>query len=204
MAGGLLIRQRKHLEGFFLPLLSLAGLILAFRTQRDIWLALFPLAALIASLLPKHDNSTSPALNLKHSALVLGILVAFLTIFTPPISVGDISKHFPVGAVEFLKQQKLKGPIYNTYDWGGYLIWSLPEYPVSMDNRNIIYGPKTFLQSLKTWRGQGDWQQDPTLRRSNIVIGPPQLPLSHFLRSDPNFERIYSDKIAEVYRRIRP
>ena len=215
VAMGLLVRQWRqhgkqsldfsypdHLS--FLSLLSLLGLILAFRARRDIWLALIPLAALIANLLPKYNSNTNPELNLKHNVVVLGILVAFLTIFTPSVSVNDISKHFPVGAVEFLKRQKLKGPIYNTYDWGGYLIWSLPQYPVAIDNRNIVYGPATFLQSLNTWRGLGDWQLDATLLRSNIVIGPPHLPLSHLLRNDPHFQRIYDDKISEIYTRIRP
>ncbi|MBI2521626.1 MAG: hypothetical protein HYV97_14515 [Bdellovibrio sp.] len=204
LAIALLIRKRHEAKGFFLILVSFIGLILAFRARRDIWLALIPLAGLITSLLPKFMTRKAPDLDLKHITLILGSLVALLTIFTSPVSVQDISKHFPVAAVEFLKEQKLKGPIYNTFDWGGFLIWNLPEYPVAIDNRNIVYGPRTFLQSLETWRGQGNWSSDSTLLQSNIVIGPRSLPLSHLLQSDPRFKRIYSDKIAEVYTRIRP
>jgi len=196
----LMVRQRRQMDELFLSLLSLLGLVLAFRARRDIWIALIPLATLVASLLPKQTSE----LNLKHNSLILGTLVAFLIAFTPPVSMQDISKHFPVEAVKFLKQQKLKGPIYNTFDWGGYLIWSLPEYPVAIDNRNIIYGPKIFLQSLDTWRGLGAWQLDSALLRSNIIIGPRHLPLNHYLQADPRFQRIYSDDLTEIFTRISP
>ena len=32
---------------------------------------------------------------------------------------------YPVAAVEFVQSHHLQGPLYNTFDWGGYLIWAL-------------------------------------------------------------------------------
>ena len=29
------------------------------------------------------------------------------------------------------------GPMYNSYNWGGYLVWALPEEPVFVDGRTM-------------------------------------------------------------------
>jgi len=38
---------------------------------------------------------------------------------------GMLESKFPVGAVEFIKANNLSGSIFNTMNWGGYLIWNL-------------------------------------------------------------------------------
>lgn len=44
----------------------------------------------------------------------------------------------PDGAIEFLKQQDVKGPLYNPVHWGGYIIFkAYPEYRVFVDERSI-------------------------------------------------------------------
>lgn len=57
----------------------------------------------------------------------------------------------PIGAgtaVDFLKQNKIAGPMFNNFDIGGYLIWRLyPEYKVFVDGRPEAY-PAKFLQSV--------------------------------------------------------
>jgi len=35
------------------------------------------------------------------------------------------SKRYPEAAVSVIKNQQLPGPIFNDYNWGGYLIWKL-------------------------------------------------------------------------------
>ncbi|MEK7160507.1 MAG: hypothetical protein AAB724_00620, partial [Patescibacteria group bacterium] len=57
----------------------------------------------------------------------------------------------PVGAeaaVDFLKQNKIAGPLFNNFDIGSYLIWRLwPEHPVFVDGRPEAY-PSQFLQDV--------------------------------------------------------
>lgn len=50
--------------------------------------------------------------------------------------------HYPVGAVEFLKENHLSGKILNEFNWGEYLIWVLyPSCQVAMGGRyETIYG----------------------------------------------------------------
>ena len=45
---------------------------------------------------------------------------------------------FPVGAANFLKEYQVKSPIFNTYEYGGYLLWSLwPEQRTFIDGRAL-------------------------------------------------------------------
>jgi hypothetical protein len=54
---------------------------------------------------------------------------------------------YPVRAADFVIANDLKGNLYNTWAWGGYLLWRLaPERPVFVDGRGL--NPQaTFLSS---------------------------------------------------------
>lgn len=58
---------------------------------------------------------------------------------------GQVGK-YPYGAVQYLKAHKLPGNMFNEYNWGGYLIWQLPEKRVSIDGRMAIW--KTSEQNI--------------------------------------------------------
>ena len=45
---------------------------------------------------------------------------------------------YPSGAAEFLRAHHLTGPIFNTYEYGGYLIWKMwPQERVFIDGRSL-------------------------------------------------------------------
>lgn len=49
-----------------------------------------------------------------------------------------VGAYYPETAVRLIKKTNLKGNIYNSYDWGGYLIWRLyPENKVFIDGRGL-------------------------------------------------------------------
>ena len=53
-------------------------------------------------------------------------------------------------AVDFVKQNKIEGPIFNNFDIGGYLIWQLyPQEKVFVDNRPEAYSVKFFNETYK-------------------------------------------------------
>ncbi len=53
-------------------------------------------------------------------------------------------------AVEFVKENKIKGPMFNNFDIGGYLIWKLyPQEKVFVDNRPEAYSVKFFSEIYK-------------------------------------------------------
>ncbi|MBF0559421.1 MAG: hypothetical protein HQL08_11655 [Nitrospirae bacterium] len=49
-----------------------------------------------------------------------------------------VSVYYPAAAVGFIKGERLQGNMFNYYDWGGYLIWTLPEQKVFNDSRGFF------------------------------------------------------------------
>jgi hypothetical protein len=109
------------------------------------------------------------------------------------------AQHFPAKAVAFLQTQPPSGPIFNHYDWGGYLIWNLyPSTPVFIDGRADLYGQQLLDQFAGTYQLKGDWRQ--TLQRWNIhtVIVPTDSALATGLRSSPGWTVSYEDSQAVI------
>ena len=92
------------------------------------------------------------------------------------------------------------GPIYNHLNWGGYLIWRLPEYPVTMDGRTNLHGDERIERSERTWSGKGYRWSDPEFQMARIIVADRTTALAEILRLDPEFERIYDDPVAVVFR----
>ncbi len=107
---------------------------------------------------------------------------------------------FPLRAVWFLQAHPPAGPIFNHYDWGGYLIWKLsPHTPVFIDGRADLYGPQIFHDFADTYQLKGPWRQ--TLQRWHVetVIVPPDSALATGLRSAPGWIISYQDAQAIIF-----
>jgi hypothetical protein len=108
-------------------------------------------------------------------------------------------QRFPVRAVTFLQTHPPSGPIFNHYDWGGYLIWRLyPSTPVFIDGRADLYGQHLLDQFAGTYQLKGAWQQ--TLQSWNIhtVLVPADSALATGLKNTPGWTVSYEDSQAVV------
>ncbi len=47
---------------------------------------------------------------------------------------------FPVEIVEYMESRELQGKIFNDYNWGGYLVWTLRDSQIFVDGRTDLYG----------------------------------------------------------------
>jgi hypothetical protein len=111
---------------------------------------------------------------------------------------SELAKSLPVRAVEAVQAKGYAGPLYNDYNWGGYLMWSL-RMPVSIDGRAAFYGDQRIDRSLATWNAEPDWASDAQLMKAGVVIGPVKAPLTQVLRMDSRFQLVYEDKAAAVF-----
>src|SRR6187200_379796 len=57
----------------------------------------------------------------------------------------------PAGAVEYIRQTGLTGPMLNEYVFGGYLIWALPEHKVFIDGRGDVFDWTGVLKEYGQW-----------------------------------------------------
>jgi len=108
------------------------------------------------------------------------------------------TQRFPVLAVAFL-QTHPSGPIFNHYDWGGYLIWRLyPATRVFIDGRADLYGQELLDQFAHTYQFKGAWQQTLQQWRIDTVLVPSDSALATGLRSSPGWTVAYEDSQAVI------
>jgi hypothetical protein len=75
-----------------------------------------------------------------NAVLIAVIIAAMVRYFPTQASIQEIvSRKFPVRAVDYLRNHAVPGPMYNTYGYGGYLIWAHPEQKVFIDGRGDLY-----------------------------------------------------------------
>jgi len=201
-AGFFFVGYQKKIDPFKLSLLTIASAI-AFRTMRDSWFICIPAAACIADFPANadRDRAETPIELAGVSAVVLVLLLLYAhnTDFTTSGLDAVVSSQFPVRAANFLRQNPPPGPLYNNLDWGGFLIWYLPNYPVAIDGRNDLYGDELDGMFFSSQKGEKSYTSDPYLSEAGVVLLRKNLPLVDRLMTDPRFRVIYEDRIAAVF-----
>ena len=110
------------------------------------------------------------------------------------------ASHFPAAAVAYLDAHPTPGPIFNHYDWGGYLIWRLyPRACVFIDGRADVYGGRFLDQFANTYQLTNNWRQTLAQWQVGTVILPPESALAAALRLEPGWSLRYSDVQAEIF-----
>jgi hypothetical protein len=113
-----------------------------------------------------------------------------------------VAKAYPVAAVDFLNQHGLAGtPGYNTYTWGGYLIWR--GLPVFVDGRADVYGDEFLRYYLKTFRLAEDWRKPLDDFGVAYVLVERSNPLGTVLAASEQWREAYGDEVARVFVRIK-
>lgn len=146
-----------------------------------------------------------PQLPAVNASLV--IAVAALTVLTTAqrLAPGNVDaairREFPVAAIDWIRAARPPGLLYNTFDWGGYLIWELPEYSVSIDGRADLYADQ--LQAYdRTRRAQG-WEAEFARQDVRVAILDTGGPLARAVAADPGWEVAHRDRLATVLVRRR-
>ena len=199
---------QKKVDLFKLALL-VAACVVAFRTMRDAWFLCLTAAGFIADGLVD-EGAREPQEKPLELAGVFAVVVLFLLLFARASDFTTrgldkmVSIRFPVNAVNFLRQNPPPGPLYNTFNWGGFLTWYMPQYPVSIDGRTDLYGDEMDAVSFKTESGDLSYKTDPVLNESGVVLLRKKDGLVSALDLDPRFRKIYEDEIAAVFVRQAP
>jgi len=110
-----------------------------------------------------------------------------------------IAEAIPVDAIEFLNKARPAGPIFNSYNWGGYLIWELAQYPVFVDGRTDLYDDIFLREYLSTVFGQDGWEQTLDRYGINLVLIESQSLMGRLLTERTAWELIYQDEMATIF-----
>jgi len=109
-------------------------------------------------------------------------------------------EEFPAAAVDWIVQHHPSGNIFNTYGWGGYLIWRLyPEYQVYIDGRADVYGDTFINDYLRIEAGEPSWETSLSLDGMRIVLIEPGSLLARDLHQSPDWEIALSDEQSVLF-----
>jgi hypothetical protein len=111
----------------------------------------------------------------------------------------------PVKAVNFISNEALPGNIFNTYHFGGYLIYRLYQnYRVFIDGRVDMYGEDFFKDYYKIISVQEGWKAAFDKYPIDYVLTDKNEPLSQLLQLHDEFKLIYEDKFNAILVRNQP
>ncbi len=165
--------------------------------------------AALGHYLPTGDS----LLHLKNSLLkltnwlLLGLVImaALLKIglaLSPQAREKHLHEALPLDAVQFIQTHRPSGPMFNSYNWGGYLIFGLwPTYAVYIDGRTDLYDDLFMRRYVKVMVADDGWREILNEDGINLVLVEKNSTLAKFLRLEPNWQEVYQDKLAVVFSR---
>jgi hypothetical protein len=141
------------------------------------------------------------------NAVLITISVLTLSLAFPNRQqlVKQVNNSNPVKAVEFIRSHHLTGHMLNSYRFGGYLIWALPEHPVFIDGRADLFEWAGVLGDFSKW---ATLQNDPNTLlekyKVDFCLLERESPMVHVLRVLNGWKVIYSDDLSVIFARQAP
>ncbi len=132
--------------------------------------------------------------------LLLAVVYKVSLIFPESVNQDYFNETLPVAAVDYLQRESPPGRLFNPYNWGGYLVWALPEYPVFIDGRTDLYDDDLIESWLQVVRGEPGWEEVLERWEVNLVLSDHGMPLVEVLE-DEGWRQLYSDDIAVLFAR---
>jgi hypothetical protein len=134
--------------------------------------------------------------------ITTSVLVAFFAFPNQHNIAKQISDGNPVKAVEFIKTYRLSGHMLNSYVYGGYLIWALPEHPVFFDGRADLFEWSGVLGEFAKWTAL---QSNPNelLNKYDVTFCLLNIesPMVRVLPLLPGWKIVYSDNVSVIIAR---
>ncbi len=131
-------------------------------------------------------------------ALVAGLKLSLAT--SPELIASAISKSYPAGAVAWMQQNHPAGRLFNSYNWGGYLIWTNPGYPVFVDGRTDLYNDEILGQWISVVGAQPGWESILDKWDVRLVLLEPDQPVVSRLE-ESGWRIDYQDAVSVLLER---
>lgn len=140
---------------------------------------------------------------LANAALIGACLLAIVWLFPDNKALKtQLESQSPVAAVQYLRQAHVGGPLLNEFQFGGYLIWSMPEAKVFIDGRTDLFDWTGVLREYLRW---ALLQDDPKVLLDKYGIRTCLLfrssAIARVMPYLPGWKRVYSDDLAVVFAR---
>ncbi len=117
-----------------------------------------------------------------------------------PEGVREAQEEFlPVRVSAYLQANPVPEGMFNSYDWGGYLMWAVPDTPVYVDGRTDLYGDDFLSEYINVYTLNTDWRAVFAERGVNTVVIEVASPIARELEGVRGWTEAYRDGQAVVY-----
>jgi hypothetical protein len=108
----------------------------------------------------------------------------------------------PVQAVDWLEQNPQEGKIFNQFVWGGYLLYRMwPDQVVFIDGQTDFYGETLMREYIDVITLTDGWEEILTRHDVSWMLIPRKEMLASHLYHAENWDKIYEDDTAVIFRR---
>src|SRR5215472_11470183 len=154
-------------------------------------------AVMLARWVPGYERSKDRfALN---GVIITALLAAILFSFPSQAYLkATVAKKYPIAALDYLKQHSIPGPMFNSYGFGGYLVYT--GHTVFIDGRGDVYEHGGVLSDY----GHIAKVEPNALAvlqlygvRSCMLL--PDEPLTTLLAASPDWQLVFRDESAVVF-----
>jgi hypothetical protein len=133
--------------------------------------------------------------------LLAAILAAAVKIALPlsrTVNDDGLAERLPVSAVGWIREHQPAGPLFNSYNWGSYVLWELyPNYRSFVDGRTDLFDDEILEEYLSAWRAEPGWGGVLEKWGIRLALLEPGAPLALMLPST-GWELLYEDDQAVV------
>jgi hypothetical protein len=152
--------------------------------------------------------ASAPRLALLNWALLALVALAAMVKVALPLLPAErekaMAEFLPVAAVRFIQREELPGPMFNSYNWGGYLIWTLyPDYLVFVDGRTDLYDDPFLREYVDVLLVRENWREVLARYGVRFVLVEREGVLARFLAADDAWQQRYADDLAVVFALVR-
>lgn len=110
----------------------------------------------------------------------------------------DAHEEWPQKLVSFIVEQKLAGNIYNSYSWGGYLMWMMPDRPVFQYGGLSALYDGVYKDSLAFSQGERVDELIGNYQFAFALVRPWE-PLAYSLSIRSDWALVYWDNFGMIY-----
>jgi hypothetical protein len=206
--GAFLALGLRRSRDLFLVAVLAGAVALSFHSQRDVWVTVLIAVAVIGEMIsgdPARDMArTIPTANRALSvgiAATIAVLIAGAAILMPRSQSALLAKAaqaYPVDACDYVREHNLAQPLFNSYEWGGFLSYYLPAYPVVIDGRYDLYGDEFIIQYSKAMNAEIRYTDFPAMANARTILLPRSAIMGQALATLPGYKVAYRDEVATV------
>lgn len=129
--------------------------------------------------------------------VAIGALLHLAYVSDDDTVAAAVSKNWPVEAVHQLNASAHQGNLFNSYNWGGYLIFEARRHPVFIDGRTDLH--RDTLAEYVTALGTKGWSEIFENWDIGIALIDSTSYLAAQLEASPDWRRAYTDNMASIF-----